>query len=456
VQKSKPQRSQYNLSQSTVQKVISGDLTALATLANLPTDSSSGPYSDSSSQPPSTASSTSSTPRIDAIGVGLRNEQLSGVSQLQSDSSQGSPWSSAYDRPSSAQTTISSRSIVETPGKSCCCSNDSEEPVIPSDPLTSFPTNTQDLRQPDNRLLNQQQMQTPFNNYNTQEQYQIHQENHLPELNTDFGTYELSVGCAGMHSMSMAPSLAEHKDCHCGDTCACFACATHPNNRTTLDYVRYHNDLVMRTQYDQVVQYDGQVRQPYVMAFQQYNPSQHPTTNIHPTYGQSIRPTFNIQQPFAYQNIDWSRTTLQGMPPIHSPTTDVESLHFETVSQSMARPNIAGFDPNLHVLNGQYQSALQQAHPDKPISVTTESVPVTPRVLADIVNAGLEVADSPEDSSTLSPSSFLLQQFTLPDCSNVTGTCLCGEGCDCVGCITHSGHERVQNTKDIGDSSNNI
>jgi hypothetical protein len=51
-------------------------------------------------------------------------------------------------------------------------------------------------------------------------------------------------------------------------------------------------------------------------------------------------------------------------------------------------------------------------------------------------------ADSPrdDDASTLSPSSFLLQQFTVPGCDDITGTCQCGEGCDCPGCLTHSGH----------------
>jgi hypothetical protein len=458
VQKSKPQRSQYNLSQSTVQKVISGDPTALATLANLPIDNCSGPYSDTSSQPPSAASSTSSTPRIDAIGSGLPSEQLRGISHFQSNSSQDSPWSSVYERPSTAQTTVSNQSVVEAPKKSCCCSNESEEPAVSSESTTPFTANAQDPRPLENRPLGQQQTQTPFDIYNAEERYSIHPAHHLPGFNTDFSAYELAVGCDGIHSSPMAHSINEHKDCHCGDTCDCFACATHPNNRATIDYVRYHNDLFMRSEYGHLVRYNSQSGPPYVMSYQPYNPSQHPVAGIHREYGQPIRQTFNIQQPYNYQNVGWPRSMPPPMPPVQTPTAGVESMHFENVSQAMAPPQLPGYDANMHILHDQqYRSVLQHyVRSENSTSVSTETMPATPRVLAGIVNASLDTAESPEDSSTLSPSSFLLQQFTLPDCSNESGTCLCGEGCSCVGCLTHSGHDVVQSTKEVAQSNNDV
>ena len=45
-----------------------------------------------------------------------------------------------------------------------------------------------------------------------------------------------------------------------------------------------------------------------------------------------------------------------------------------------------------------------------------------------------------EDVDCLSPSAFYLQSFVIPGCSDMTGACLCGDGCTCAGCLTHNGH----------------
>ena len=58
------------------------------------------------------------------------------------------------------------------------------------------------------------------------------------------------------------------------------------------------------------------------------------------------------------------------------------------------------------------------------------------------------VADSPsgsneEETPTLSPSSFFWNEMVLPGCNDATGTCQCGDGCECVGCLTHGGHNGI-------------
>ena len=57
------------------------------------------------------------------------------------------------------------------------------------------------------------------------------------------------------------------------------------------------------------------------------------------------------------------------------------------------------------------------------------------------------VADSPqegrEEDAQLSPSSYFWQEMVLPGCDDATGTCQCGEGCECVGCLTHGGHNGI-------------
>jgi hypothetical protein len=49
----------------------------------------------------------------------------------------------------------------------------------------------------------------------------------------------------------------------------------------------------------------------------------------------------------------------------------------------------------------------------------------------------------PEETETLSPSSYFWQEMVLPGCNDATGTCQCGDGCACVGCLTHGGHNGV-------------
>lgn len=33
--------------------------------------------------------------------------------------------------------------------------------------------------------------------------------------------------------------------------------------------------------------------------------------------------------------------------------------------------------------------------------------------------------------------------MVLPGCNDATGTCQCGDGCECVGCLTHGGHNGI-------------
>lgn len=65
-----------------------------------------------------------------------------------------------------------------------------------------------------------------------------------------------------------------------------------------------------------------------------------------------------------------------------------------------------------------------------------------------VPTAATPVADSPsgsneEETPTLSPSSFFWNEMVLPGCNDATGTCQCGDGCECVGCLTHGGHNGI-------------
>ncbi|KAK6363290.1 hypothetical protein TWF730_000730 [Orbilia blumenaviensis] len=43
----------------------------------------------------------------------------------------------------------------------------------------------------------------------------------------------------------------------------------------------------------------------------------------------------------------------------------------------------------------------------------------------------------------LSPSAFIQLDYNLGNCSQHNGGCMCGDGCQCVGCLTHGGHNGV-------------
>ncbi|PVH94419.1 hypothetical protein DM02DRAFT_661077 [Periconia macrospinosa] len=88
------------------------------------------------------------------------------------------------------------------------------------------------------------------------------------------------------------------------------------------------------------------------------------------------------------------------------------------------------------------EPALQSptfATSNSPLAITTDS-------------PGKDSNSTPDDSAsgpTLSPSSYFWNEVVLPGCSDATGTCQCGDGCDCVGCLTHGGHNGV--VLDLGD-----
>ncbi|KAG9198138.1 hypothetical protein G6514_010464 [Epicoccum nigrum] len=74
--------------------------------------------------------------------------------------------------------------------------------------------------------------------------------------------------------------------------------------------------------------------------------------------------------------------------------------------------------------------------------------PVSAAAAAAAATMSSPVADSPsgsneEEAPTLSPSSFFWSEMVLPGCNDATGTCQCGDGCECVGCLTHGGHNGI-------------
>lgn len=140
-----------------------------------------------------------------------------------------------------------------------------------------------------------------------------------------------------------------------------------------------------------------------------------------------------------------------------------QTVNYTAISQAMATPASTrmNYPPNMEMsilphaaipYSGPWQrppvpaTAMQGSRYLEPGSYTLAS-PMdgqTPQKVEEAASTPL--ADSPsdgsrdDDTSTLSPSSYFWNQMTLPSCSDATGTCQCVDGCACVGCLTHGGH----------------
>ncbi len=215
------------------------------------------------------------------------------------------------------------------------------------------------------------------------------------------------------------PQRNPEHNCHCGEGCTCFGCAAHPNNATMMEYVR----LMAEFQYTGA--FGGQQAPLYDM----------PTYPHHPGFGAETSPAMSfssLPQPYASPNpvhvpfqasLDatvMAGTSLNISSPWRQPSIPTPSIeHSEFLDSATATPTEA-------------QNKIEMVTPPSPAAVVATS----------------PVADSPsgsneEETPTLSPSSFFWNEMVLPGCNDATGTCQCGDGCECVGCLTHGGHNGI-------------
>ncbi|OAG08588.1 uncharacterized protein CC84DRAFT_1257426 [Paraphaeosphaeria sporulosa] len=309
------------------------------------------------------------------------------------------------------------------PAKKSCCGGST--PAQPTQPLmpqphmpqnypqhlsnftqypTQFPTPPFGMSHPGNNFMH---TQPPFN-FNT------------PIYNHMASGYQPPV------SMPMTPMnghAAHHNpehNCHCGDSCSCFGCAAHPNNATMIEYVRSMHQFMSTGQFGAMPPptYDipSYPHQPGFGAEANValNPMQ---TTYLPANQMNFQPSINtmtMQHPPMNLPGPWPHTANPGS--MHNPHTTA-TAYFENANTSS----------NPAPAHSRESSA--------PLKVEEQ---VQSPTFTDSPSEGKE-----EDTVTLSPSAFLWQEMVLPGCNDATGTCQCGDGCECVGCLTHGGHNGV-------------
>lgn len=196
-------------------------------------------------------------------------------------------------------------------------------------------------------------------------------------------------------------------DCHCGDSCSCYGCAAHPYNATTMDVVR---ELHLMSAPDYGIQ-------PPI----NYNVPSYPH---HPGFGAESYQQTNFNTPFNLTNIRAGPMDFQ--PSAH------RAMSISHTSSNATTPWQQPTTAGSHYFNDTSSSR------EMPLALKIENDVASPAA----VTEGGSPNDGKEED-TLSPTAYFGFQVPWPGCSDATGACLCGDGCECVGCLTHGGHDGI-------------
>lgn len=422
VQKSRSRKSTSNFNTSVLEKAIKaaqdGETDSSSQLTQTPTSES-----NNASNP----SSASSTPRL----LPLQKENVAPeVLEPEVSASTSRPATSH----SQAVSSCCKPKPVQAPTKSCCSSKTKDAAPVPptpakksccsgSTPAQQVPTHVaQPPIQPNMppNFPTFPQYPTQFHNpYNM-----VHHGNgymHMPppfSFNTPIYNHMLSH-FQPQKSMPLLPinnhtatHTPEH-NCQCGDSCSCFGCAAHPNNATMMEYVRSMHEFMSTGQF-------GAMPPPtYDLPSYPHQPGFGAEANF------GFNPAPNFPAP-NHINFQAGISTTMHMPqtPLNAPTL------WSQASTPAAVPTEIPFFDNTNITQAPIQ--------DTSASLKREESIQSPATFADSPSEGKD-----EDATTLSPSSYFWQEMVLPGCNDATGTCQCGDGCECVGCLTHGGHNGV-------------
>ncbi|PSN65852.1 hypothetical protein BS50DRAFT_399130 [Corynespora cassiicola Philippines] len=426
VQKSRSRKATNTFNAASLEKALKSsqdtETESSSILSRTPTNPSFAPSEKSASNEASPPSSASSTPRI-----------LPANSRRQSQVEPEEKSSCCKPKPPPPQKQAggccgskSKEAPQPAPAKKSCCSGGSAQP-----------NQTSLLPQPMQQQANLSQDFSNFPQYQQPGQFQT------PPFGLPNGFMHNGTGNMGMPfpmgfntpiynhmaslyqqaqagSMPMAPTHSHQShsgshggdhNCHCGDSCSCFGCAAHPNNATMTEYIRLMHHYMSTG------------------GFGAFPP---PTYDV-PAYPH--QPGFGAEanQGMAFHN---SQAPTQ-FPPLGQ-------MPFQAQINTMTVPNTP-----VNVSSPWQQTTIQTPTASNPqyfMGNTMSEAPITLKTEEGASSPAF--IDSPsenkdEETPTLSPSAYLWQELVLPGCNDATGTCQCGDGCECVGCLTHGGHDGI-------------
>ena len=246
-----------------------------------------------------------------------------------------------------------------------------------------------------------------------------------------------------MEPFMVAPQISNHipimnpplqHQCDCGETCQCLGCAQHPTNTRTTDYVRDTVKYMFTDEYGETCFPNDRI--PTGQDFRMRRPSQ-----IRVEKSRSGGSAARKMRAFNLAAHVGSMEDLSSARPLSQAANQYSST-IRPAGDSMTLASMAEdrHDTFSRGSNGDQQEAVADDGYDVGL------YPPLRRIGTD---------NNSDDLDCLSPSAFYLQQFVIPGCSDMTGACLCGDGCTCVGCLTHNGHNGYigQDGLDMGFSA---
>ena len=213
--------------------------------------------------------------------------------------------------------------------------------------------------------------------------------------------------------------------CSCGETCQCLGCAEHPTNARTTDYVR---DTVKYMFTDDFEETSSPIKRIATgQEFRMRRPSQ--------IRVEKSRNGGNASRKMIASNIAAHAASMEDLSQSYWPSQAVNQIPITmpSVNTSMTPSSLT---------EGKHSLYSTDKSNERNMAVTDErfGMSVYPSPLRRAGTDGSIYNNNSEDTICLSPSAFHLQQFVIPGCSDMTGACLCGDGCTCIGCLTHNGH----------------
>ncbi|KAF2251173.1 hypothetical protein BU26DRAFT_423195 [Trematosphaeria pertusa] len=427
VQKNRTRKATNALNPAVIEKAIKaaqdGETDSSSLLTRTPTSESND------ASPPSSASS---TPRL------LPSRKASHGSET-------TPTDNALStsRPATSHSQESSSCCkpkpVQSQGGGCCSNKTNEQPKPAqskksccSGSTSAQPTQPQ-LAQPNGAQRSHGQFGPHFGEYPGQLQHpqygMMNQGNNYmpmpPPFNFNTPIYNHMASVYQPPASIPMPSLNNHgathapeHNCHCGDSCSCFGCAAHPNNATMIEYMRSMHHFMTHGAW-------GQLPPPtYDM----------PSYPHHPGFSADGGLAYNSTAPANFLPTNQMNFQANMNGTMSMPSTPL------TVTGAWAQTPLQNSTQVPPSLDAQYFAAGNIA------PVTTQEA--TSSLKMEEAAQSPTFADSPsdgkdEETPTLSPSSYFWGEIELPGCNDATGTCQCGDGCECVGCLTHGGHNGI-------------
>lgn len=429
--------------------------------------SSSSSHEDGPASSESTAAASKPTPEVGTRPLNIQLETRKQNTGYSSAQVQG--WKHmTIDATSEPKTILEEPSNIKS---SCCGGGKAEKKEAPNGQLnhdlnlatpeaihqqsqSQVPNGTQARIQPAQQTFGQSQ---PFLFYGGQHHFGNPMQDHsFPNPPTNGINYTNGVPSGqypSFHQFGLGPQLSEGfenhlpdvmHNCTCGDACACLGCAVHPRNETTLRHLQEVTNFMIQDPF-----YANPSSPPYNDEHIQYQPA-YPVPGSTTSAAERTWQVTKARQPYQQQSaFNHPRTTFpqeinggsfwqpnneSSVGSVHATPTN-ELQHFGFQGPQNGRGAIQHNNQNLQAGQRPYQR-----------SNTYHSTTIPAPQFATPEPASSTAAETP----TLSPSSFWWQQAELPGCDDASG-CRCGDGCQCVGCLTHGGHDGVPLPQADGD-----